>query len=146
VFGEEILGPPLPLVVERMVLALKQGFPGLPATKTATVMAGFGIDVDTETVLALHDSYGLSRYLRRVAAAADFGEWNRRWMRLAQLRPRPPRKEALFMQTPRHHCSSFPARKPAHGRSIGRLRGCRLILLCHIIFAARACNYIRAVI
>lgn len=113
VFGEEILGPPLPVAVERMVLALKQGFPALPATKTATVMAGFGIDVDTEAVLALHDSYGLSRHLRRVADGADFVEWNRRWMRLAQIRaPAPPVPDAAAAQTWYERLRAYAAAEP----------------------------------
>jgi hypothetical protein len=71
--------------VERKVVAMKEGFPSLPATTCATILRGLGGDVQHEQVLAIYGSYGMSRSTKDLAETADFTGLNRRAHRLQQL-------------------------------------------------------------
>jgi len=71
--------------VERKVVALKEGFPSLPATTCATILRGLDSEVQREQVLTIYGSYGLSRTTKPLAETVDFAELNRRAGRLQQL-------------------------------------------------------------
>lgn len=94
-FGEQILGPPLPVETERRILAVKKGFPQLPATTMQTLFTGFGIEVPLERIRALYCSYGLNARLRPWQESIDFAELNRRLQRLAELLRLAPGHPAL---------------------------------------------------
>ena len=71
--------------LERKVVALKEGFPSLPATTCATILQGLNCEIQQEQVLAIYGSYGTSRSTKHLAETFDFTELNRRAHRLQQL-------------------------------------------------------------
>ena len=71
--------------VERKVVALKEGFPSLPATTCATILQGLNCEIQQEQVLAIYGSYGTSRNTKVLAETVNFVELNRRAHRLQQL-------------------------------------------------------------
>jgi hypothetical protein len=78
------LGDEMPAEVERRLVALKLGFPHLPATTTATIIQGFGEELEYEDILRAFASHGLSLRMRKFAESRDFVEINRRaagWIR-----------------------------------------------------------------
>ena len=78
VFAAGILQTGIQPETERRVVALKLGFPHLPATTAAVVMQGFGIRIDQSVVLGVYASHGLSRDTKPLARTWDFGQINRR--------------------------------------------------------------------
>jgi hypothetical protein len=86
--------------VERQVLALKSGYPHLPATKAAIIMQGFGHALRVDEILSIYASYGLTRGLRRLAQVVDFHDLNRRLESLQSLL-QPPVDRAKCQQI--HH-------------------------------------------
>ena len=70
---------------ERKVVALKEGFPSLPATTCATILQGLSCGIQQEQVLAVYGSYGMSRSTKALAETVNFTELNRRAHRLQQL-------------------------------------------------------------
>ncbi len=71
--------------VERKVIALKNGFPKLPATKTSTILKGFGFELSSDDVLNIYASHGFTQGTKKVANHFDFKDINRRVARLAML-------------------------------------------------------------
>jgi len=71
--------------LERRVLALKKGWPGLPATKMSTIIRGFGHTMDSSQILSVYASYGLTRKIKDLAQRYDFVDVNRRTQRLWEL-------------------------------------------------------------
>jgi hypothetical protein len=63
---------------ERRLVALKLGFPRMPATTARIVLQGFGDDMPHEDVLDVFASHGLSLAMRRLSHERDFVEINRR--------------------------------------------------------------------
>ncbi len=68
----------IPIDVERRLVALKLGFPHLPATTTTTILQGFGEHIEYEDTLKVFASYGLSHLMRKYAEDRNFIEINRR--------------------------------------------------------------------
>jgi len=76
-----VIGPAridIPIDVERRLVALKLGFPHLPATTATTILKGFGENIEYEETLKVFASYGLSNLMRRFSVDRDFFEINRR--------------------------------------------------------------------
>jgi len=71
--------------VERMVIALKKGYPGLPSTKMSTIVQGFGYTLKNSDILSIYASYGLARKIKDLAEQYDFVDLNRRIDRLSVL-------------------------------------------------------------
>ena len=71
--------------LERKVVALKEGFPSLPATTCATILKGLNCEIQQEQVLAIYGSYGTSRATKTLAETFNFTELNRRAHGLQQL-------------------------------------------------------------
>ena len=63
---------------ERQVIALKTGFPGLPATTCSTIMRGFGHDLSEQEILSVYASHGLARGMKELLNEFDFVDINRR--------------------------------------------------------------------
>lgn len=70
---------------ERQVIALKQGFPHLPATSCSIIMQGFGKDLTERDVLAIYASHGLTRGMKALRHVFDFTDINRRIESLAAI-------------------------------------------------------------
>jgi hypothetical protein len=68
----------MPIEVERRLVALKLGFPHLPATTATTILKGFGEELEYEDTLKAFVSHGLSQSMRKLAEERDFVEINRR--------------------------------------------------------------------
>ena len=64
--------------VERQIIALKMGFPSLPATTCSIIMRGFEVDLSDHQVLNIFASHGLCRGMKKLAGNYDFIEINRR--------------------------------------------------------------------
>lgn len=71
--------------VERMVLALKRGYPHLPSTKTAIIIQGFGHTMESSDVLSIFASYGLAQQIKDLTKLYDFEDINRRIEHLSAL-------------------------------------------------------------
>ena len=81
---ETSLRSELPIEVERRLVALKLGFPHLPATTATTILKGFGEELEYADALNAFASHGLSHIMRKFAEGRDFVEINRRaagWLR-----------------------------------------------------------------
>ena len=98
-FTEGVVDATIGVEVERRVLALKQGFPALPATTCSTILKGLNCDVEQEQVLAIYASYGKSRATKSLAEKVDFTELNRRADRLQQLITAGSSEEIRVVQT-----------------------------------------------
>ena len=83
VFADGILREGIEPETERRVVALKLGFPHMPATTAAVVMRGFGIGIGHGDALDVYASHGLSRGFRLLARTGDFEQINRRGEGLA---------------------------------------------------------------
>lgn len=68
----------LPVDIERKIVALKLGFPHLPATTATTILRGFGEQLEYDDTLKVFASHGLSHTMKRFAEGRDFNEINRR--------------------------------------------------------------------
>ncbi len=68
----------MPIEVERRLVALKLGFPHLPATTATTILQGFGEELEYDDTLRVFASHGLSHIMRKFAEGRDFVEINRR--------------------------------------------------------------------
>jgi len=71
--------------LERMVIALKRGYPRLPSTKMSTIIKGFGHMLEGSDILSIYASYGLTRKVKDLAEQYDFVDLNRRIARLSVL-------------------------------------------------------------
>ncbi len=70
---------------ERRVVALKKGFPGMPATTCSIIMRGFGKSLSEDDVLRIYASHGLARGMKELSAEYDFAEINRRAKEFSRL-------------------------------------------------------------
>ena len=70
---------------ERQIVALKLGFPQMPATTASVIIRGFGADHNERDVSDVYASFGLSRDTQILSASHPFGEINRRVARLAEV-------------------------------------------------------------
>ena len=77
---------------ERQVIALKKGFPGMPATTCSIIIQGFGKGLSEDDVLRIYASHGLTRGMRELAKEYDFVEINRRTNELSQIIDDPDRR------------------------------------------------------
>ncbi len=84
-FSGCLLKPGVDPKYERMIVALKLGFPHMPATTAAVILKGFGCKLDEQDVLDVYASYGQSRNTRILSRDYDFSEINRRVARLAEI-------------------------------------------------------------
>lgn len=71
--------------VERMVLALKRGYPQLPSTKMSIIIQGFGHALESSDVLSIFASYGLAQKIKDLTKEYDFEDINRRTAQLSNL-------------------------------------------------------------
>ena len=71
--------------LERMVIALKRGYPRLPSTKMSTIIQGFGYTLESSDILSIYASYGLAKKIKDIAEQYDFVDLNRRADRLSAL-------------------------------------------------------------
>lgn len=71
--------------IERKIVALKKGFPHLPATKASTVLKGFGLNLKADDILSVYASYGFAQGMKKLAENYDFKDINRRVSHLARL-------------------------------------------------------------
>lgn len=74
----------MPIEVERRLVALKLGFPQLPATTATIILKGFGEELEYDDTLKAFASHGLSHTMHKFADGRDFVEINRRatgWIR-----------------------------------------------------------------
>jgi len=73
--------------VERKLIALKLGFPHLPATTATIILKGFGENIVYEDTLKIFASHGLTRIMRNLSNERSFIEINRRaagWFRAVE--------------------------------------------------------------
>lgn len=84
-FKSTLIDKTINVELERKTLALKTGFPALPATTCSLILNGFGLEIDTEQVLSIYASYGMSHSTRPLSKQVDFAAINSRAGRLQQL-------------------------------------------------------------
>lgn len=84
-FDNKILNQFTNTLAERKIYSLKMGFPGLPATKMATIIAGFGYNFTKHQILELFESYGQTRDIKHLREHFDFMDINRRIEQLNKL-------------------------------------------------------------
>lgn len=77
-FGGRITEEEIDLETERKIVALKMGFPRLPATTCALIMQGFGNDISVDTVRRVYASHGFAQGMKELAKTYDFADINRR--------------------------------------------------------------------
>ena len=77
-FPDGLLKPGMDAKAERQTVALKLGFPHMPATTAAVILKGFGLKHDDRDVSDVYASHGLSRDTRPLARNHDFIDINRR--------------------------------------------------------------------
>lgn len=84
-FRKPILIQGIEQKVERMVIALKKGYPKMPSTKMSTIIQGFGHELGSTDVLSIFASYGLAQSNKDLATLYNFVDINRRIERLSVL-------------------------------------------------------------
>jgi hypothetical protein len=84
-FKSELIDKRIDVELERKTIAMKMGFPSLPATTCSLILNGFGLEVDTEQVLSIYASYGMSHSTKSLSEEVDFWAMNRRAGRLQQM-------------------------------------------------------------
>lgn len=84
-FPDPVVNARIARHTERRLVALKKGFPRLPATTAAVIMRGFGTQSSAREILDVYASHGLSRDTRELAEKWNFSVINRRAQRLAEL-------------------------------------------------------------
>ena len=84
-FPEGLLISDIDAQTERRIVALKLGFPQMPATTAATILKGFGSRHDVHEVAAAYASYGQSRDTKPLSEKHDFGDINRRVSRMVEV-------------------------------------------------------------
>lgn len=82
--------------VERQVVALKTGFPGLPATTCSVIMRGFGQELTDQQVLRIYASHGMAQGMKELAKAYDFIEINRRIKEFDSIMKAPAKQAELI--------------------------------------------------
>lgn len=113
VFADGILLGGVAPETERRIVALKLGFPHMPATTAAVVTQGFGIRIAQGDVLDVYASHGLSRDTKPFARSWDFERINRRAEGLSAALSAPGGPAALHFAT---RCSAVLAwLRAAHG-------------------------------
>ena len=76
--GESLINQFVDTETERKIIALKTGFPSLPATTCSTIINGFGENLSSQDILNIYASYGLIREMKELRNKFDFVELNRR--------------------------------------------------------------------
>ncbi len=84
-FPEGLVKPDFDRLAERRIVALKRGFPHMPATTASVILTGFGFHCSQMDVSDVYASYGLSRDTRALAEDNDFMDMNRRASRLSEI-------------------------------------------------------------
>ena len=82
---------------ERQVIALKTGFPGLPATTCSVIMRGFGKKLTDQQVLCIYASHGMAQGMKKLAEEYDFIAINRRIKEFDNIM-KVPEKQAEFIK------------------------------------------------
>ena len=77
-FKGTIINPLTDQETERKIIALKTGFPRLPATTCSIVMQGFGHHLSERDILSVYASHGLARGMKDLLNEFDFTDINRR--------------------------------------------------------------------
>jgi hypothetical protein len=126
-FRNPILIQSLEPEVERMVIALKRGYPRLPSTKMSTIVQGFGYTLGSSDILSIYASYGLARKIKDLAEQYDFVDLNRRIDRLSVLLSsssiEEPQKVHRRYMAIRSYVMSSPRKKNKAIRASGLGRG-----------------------
>ena len=84
-FPDGLLKSGISARTERQIVALKLGFPRMPATTAAVIHKGFGSKHDERVVADVYASHGQSRDTKTLALRHDFRGINRRVSRLAEV-------------------------------------------------------------
>ena len=84
-FKGDLLGVKVDPDTERRIVALKLGFPHMPATKATLILQGLEDTIKPEEVKSVFASYGMSHPFKRIAEQIDFFDLNRRVARLYEL-------------------------------------------------------------
>lgn len=84
VFCQHVVAPNVDADAERRIVALKSGFPTMPATTATRILQGFGIDLQVQQVRQVYASYGWVRAFQPMRETVDFVELNRRLDQLHQ--------------------------------------------------------------
>ena len=77
-FKGDLLGVKVDSDTERRIVALKLGFPHMPATKATLILQGLENTIKPEEVKSVFASYGMSHPFKRIAEQIDFFDLNRR--------------------------------------------------------------------
>ena len=89
-FKEGIINDSIDIKTERRVVALKKGFPSLPATKASIIMNGFiNCNSTSEDILSIYASHGFAIGLKKLAEKYDFNDINRRVSQLSWILNQP---------------------------------------------------------
>ncbi len=106
---------------ERQVVALKAGYPRMPATTCSIIMRGFGRELTDRDVLRIYASHGLVNGMRELAREFDFIDINRRAKELSHVIEE-KEKEAEFLcryKAMRSYLLAEPGKREAAIRSCG---------------------------
>jgi len=113
--------------VERMVIALKRGYPRLPSTKMSTIVQGFGHKLESPDILSIYASYGLARKIKDLAEQFDFVDLNRRiarlWVLLSNCSVKESQKVHRRYMAIRSYVFSSPGKKNEAIKDSGLGRG-----------------------
>jgi hypothetical protein len=85
VFCETVVDASVDADAERRIVALKSGFPTMPATTASKILEGFKIAVSVEQVRRAYASYGWTHYFQPLSQTVNFVTLNRRLDQLQRL-------------------------------------------------------------
>jgi len=89
-FRKGVINTSIDLKIERKVVALKKGFPSLPATKASLIMNGFNYCQSArEVILSIYASHGFAIGVKKYAEHYDFNDINRQISQLSWLISQP---------------------------------------------------------
>jgi hypothetical protein len=93
-FQNGITNNSIDVKTERRVLALKKGFPNLPATKASIIMNGFKCNSTSDDILSIYASHGFAIGQKKFEEKYDFNDINRRVYHLSWIINQPFESDA----------------------------------------------------